>query len=284
MESQTTRPAVVLGSFDRLALREFRFLQEAAAFGPLHVQLWSDAVVAKWTGAKPQFPLAERIYVLESLRYVAQVSVREVDAHNQAPAISKSAVATWVVDSPADCSANRHWCQQNGWSYHVLPADLLNTVPDDSRGEGGECTGAGADDVEQRKVIVTGCFDWFHSGHVRFFEEVSELGQLHVVVGHDANIRLLKGEGHPMFPARERRYMVGSVRYVHQAHISSGTGWMDAQPEIARIRPDIYAVNEDGDRPEKRAFCEQQNIEYRVLRRAPKAGLPRRQSTDLRGF
>ena len=48
-------------------------------------------------------------------------------------------------------------------------------------------------------VIVTGCYDWFHSGHVRFFEEVSAYGDLYVIVGHDANIRLLKGDGHPLF-------------------------------------------------------------------------------------
>ena len=30
---------------------------------------------------------------------------------------------------------------------------------------------------------MTGCYDWFHSGHVRFFEEVSELGDLYVVAG-----------------------------------------------------------------------------------------------------
>jgi hypothetical protein len=59
---------------------------------------------------------------------------------------------------------------------------------------------------------------------------------------------------------------------------------MDAEPEFEKIRPDIYAVNEDGDRPEKRAFCERHGIEYRVLKRLPKEGLPRRQSTALRGF
>ena len=59
---------------------------------------------------------------------------------------------------------------------------------------------------------------------------------------------------------------------------------MDAAPEIARIRPDLYAVNEDGDKPEKRAFCEEHGLEYVVLKRAPAEGLPRRQSTDLRGF
>ena len=78
--------------------------------------------------------------------------------------------------------------------------------------------------------------------------------------------------------------MVPSIHYVKQALISSGRGWMDAEPEIARIKPDIYAVNEDGYRPEKRAFCENHNLEYVVLERLLKAGLPRRQSTVLRGF
>ena len=59
---------------------------------------------------------------------------------------------------------------------------------------------------------------------------------------------------------------------------------MDAEPEIARIQPHRYAVNEDGDKPEKRAFCEKHGLEYIVLKRTPKPGLPRRQSTDLRGF
>ena len=59
---------------------------------------------------------------------------------------------------------------------------------------------------------------------------------------------------------------------------------MDASPEIERVRPDIYAVNADGDVPEKRAYCEEHGIRYVVLTRAPRAGLPRRTSTDLRGF
>jgi hypothetical protein len=59
---------------------------------------------------------------------------------------------------------------------------------------------------------------------------------------------------------------------------------MDAEPEINLIKPDVYVVNEDGDKPEKRVFCQQHGIEYIVLKRIPKEGLPRRQSTDLRGF
>ena len=133
-------------------------------------------------------------------------------------------------------------------------------------------------------MIATGCFDWFHSGHVRFFEEVSALGDLYVVVGHDANIRLLKGKGHPLFPEEERRYMVQAVRFVTKALISTGQGWLDAEPEIAWLKPDIYAVNEDGNQPEKEQYCKAHGIQYVVLKRFPKEGLPQRQSTDLRGF
>jgi cytidyltransferase-like protein len=136
----------------------------------------------------------------------------------------------------------------------------------------------------RKKVIVTGCYDFFHSGHVRFFEEASELGDLSVVVGNDENVRLLKGAGHPLFTAAERRFNVGAVRYVKQALVSTGMGWMDAEPEIAWIKPDLYVVNEDGDKPEKRQFCRKQGIEYVVLKRLPKEGLTRRTSTDLRGF
>jgi cytidyltransferase-like protein len=131
---------------------------------------------------------------------------------------------------------------------------------------------------------VTGCYDWFHTGHIRFFEEVSEYGDLYVIVGHDENIRLLKGQGHPMFCQEERRYLVGSIQFVTQALVSSGMGWLDADPEIRQLRPDLYAVNEDGDKGGKREYCEKLGIQYLVLKRVPAPGLSRRTSTDLRGF
>jgi len=135
----------------------------------------------------------------------------------------------------------------------------------------------------RKKVVVTGCFDWLHSGHLRFFEEASGCGDLYVIVGHDENIRLQKGEGHPMFPQAERSYVVASVRYVVQAVVSTGAGWLDGEPEIQRIQPDVFVVNEDGNRPIKREYCARHGIQYVVLKRTPAAGLPKRSSTELRG-
>ena len=78
--------------------------------------------------------------------------------------------------------------------------------------------------------------------------------------------------------------MVGCLRHVHRALVATGSGWMDAAPEIERIRPDFLVVNEDGAHEEKRAYCAAHGIEYRVLSRLPKEGLSARRSTDLRGY
>jgi cytidyltransferase-like protein len=134
------------------------------------------------------------------------------------------------------------------------------------------------------RVVVTGCYDWLHSGHIRFFMDAAACGALFAVVGSDRNVELLKGPGHPLQHEEERRYMVGAVKSVHQCLVSSGSGWMDAEPEIAEIGATHYVVNEDGDQPEKRAFCAAHGIAYVVLRRVPHAGLPARSSTELRGF
>lgn len=269
---------IVTGSWDDLKSRELRFLQEASRLGAVHVLLWPDEAVQELTGQSPKFPCAERRYLLESVRYVDEVAVVEspVDQDSLQRSATTSAT-TWAVDQASDNAAKQAWCRDQRWDYHVIEDQQLSGFPDETLPTHHVPAG-------NKKVIVTGCYDWFHSGHVRFFEEVSELGDLYVVVGHDENIRLLKGDGHPMYPAAERRYVVGAMRQVHQALVSTGDGWLDAEPEIERIRPDMYAVNEDGDRSEKRQYCDAHGIEYVVLQRVPKEGLPKRQSTDLRGF
>lgn len=239
--------------------------------------LWSDETVCKMDGKPPKFPQEERLYFLDAIRYVQQVClVGDFVSLDNLLAVCNLMPDIWVVDQEEDTPEKRYFCDSHGIVYQVIdPVDL----------KGFPILPIASDDPHstKKKVLVTGCFDWLHSGHIRFFEETSALGDLYVVVGHDVNIRSLKGNGHPLFSADERRYMVQSIRYVKNAFISTGHGWMDAEPEIATIKPDIYAVNEDGDNLEKRAFCEKHGLEYVVLTRTPKEGLPRRESTILRG-
>ena len=270
---------VVAGSYDDLKSRHMRFLQVAAKLGHVHVLLWTDEVMQAFDGKPPKFPQAERLYFVEAIRYVDHVTLVGGPVERDAlPAEHTTGLSTWVVDQASDNPAKKAFCDAHGLQYRVIEEDGLQGFPEPVLDDSVTAPST------QKTVIVTGCYDWFHSGHVRFFEEVSELGELYVVVGHDENIKLLKGEGHPMYSDKERRYMAGSIRHVKQAVVSTGDGWLDAEPEIERIKPDMYAVNEDGDRPEKSQYCEAHGIEYRVLKRVPKEGLPKRQSTDLRGF
>jgi cytidyltransferase-like protein len=270
------RRVVVSGGFDDIHSRHLRFLEEAAKFGDLTVLLWPDETLRQQTGKAPKFPLAERLYFLEAVRYVTRVVplTAPVDV-NALPALDSLKPQVWVDEEADAHSARRAYCQQHAIEYRVLPPGRMAGFPEPPPMPSAP---------GRKKVIVTGCYDWFHSGHVRFTEEVSAYGDLYVIVGHDANIRLLKGEGHPLIPEAERRYVVGSIKYVKQALISSGDGWLDADPEIKRLKPDMYAVNEDGDKGGKREYCEKMGIEYLVLKRVPAAGLPERRSRDLRGF
>jgi len=270
----SAKQIVVSDGFDDIKSRDLRFLEDAAKLGELTVLLWPDVTLQKLTGKAPKFPLAERLYFLNAVRHVSRVV--EADGSNNFDTLPKNLRAdVWADCETTTSAARQKFAAQNKIAYRVFKAGELKSFPESP-------TMASA--PGRKKVVVTGSYDWFHSGHVRFLEEVSGYGDLYVVVGHDANILLLKGEGHPLLPEAERRYVVGSIKFVKQALISSGDGWLDADPEIRKLKPDIYAVNDDGDKGGKRDYCRKLGIEYLMLKRTPAPGLPRRSSTDLRGF
>lgn len=269
-----TKQVTISGGFDDIKSRDLRLLEEAAKLGELTVLLWPDATLQKLTGRAPKFPLAERDYFLKAVRYVSKVV--EADAGGDFHALPKNfRTDIWADYEPRKNSAREKFCRGNEITYRGFSADDLKGFPEPPPMPSAP---------GKKKVVATGCYDWFHSGHVRFCEEALAYGDLYICLGSDANVRLLKGEGHPLLCQEERRYVVGSIKFVKQALITTGTGWVDADPEIRRLKPDIYVVNEDGDKGGKREYCQKMGIEYLVLKRTPAPGLPPRSSTDLRGF
>lgn len=131
------------------------------------------------------------------------------------------------------------------------------------------------------KVFVSGCFDVLHSGHIRFFEEASQYGDLYVSVGSDKTVKELKKRP-TLYNENERLYMVSAVRFVHRAFVAQGSGKLDFAEELKQIKPDIFFVNTDGDSAEKRAFVESLGIRYVVSNRIPKDLLPVRSTTAIR--
>ena len=132
-----------------------------------------------------------------------------------------------------------------------------------------------------KRVFVSGCYDMLHSGHVAFFKEASQYGDLYVGIGSDATIEQLK-KRKTVYSERERLYMVKAIRYVTDAFINQGSELIDFVKTVERVKPDIFVVNGDGGSEEKRIFCRQHGIEYIELERVPEAGLQARSTTDLR--
>ena len=269
-------PVVVEASLDNLRSDDVRFLEEAASGGPLHVRVPSDALVPAITGAPPAFPAAERLFLAESIRWVETAQVTDLPLAGDpgeldALVAAGASLAAREEDDPALLARA---------AALAVPCRVLTRAD-----RAGFPVGDPAPPPDGApRVVITGCYDWLHSGHIRFFMDAAAYGALYAVVGSDRNVGLLKGPGLPLQREQERRYMVGAVKSVHRCLVSSGSGWMDAEPEIDEIRPTHYVVNEDGDQPEKREFCREHGIEYVVLRRLPHAGLPARSSTALRGF
>lgn len=50
-----------------------------------------------------------------------------------------------------------------------------------------------------KKVFVSGCYDLLHSGHIEFFKQASQYGDLYVGIGSDATYKEYKHRK-PMFP------------------------------------------------------------------------------------
>ena len=133
----------------------------------------------------------------------------------------------------------------------------------------------------RKKVFVSGCYDLLHSGHVEFFRQASQYGDLYVGIGSDATYMEYKHRK-PMFPQEERLFMVRNIKSVKEAYINGGCGFIDFIPTLDIVRPDIFVVNAEGGCDAKRRLCEERGIQYIELERTPAEGLEARSSSSLK--
>ena len=131
------------------------------------------------------------------------------------------------------------------------------------------------------KVFVSGCYDLLHSGHVEFFRQAAQYGDLYVGIGSDKTIEGYKHHK-TIYSEQERLFMVKAIRYVKDAFINTGDGILDFLPTLDIVKPDILVVHEDGGSDAKKKVCEERGMQYIVLQRVPQEGLKARSSTDLK--
>jgi len=130
-------------------------------------------------------------------------------------------------------------------------------------------------------VLVSGCFDLLHSGHLKFFEEAAQFGDVYVALGSDENIENLKNRP-TINKENERKWMINKLSDVKECFISYGNGDLHFLKDFLKIKPDYFIVNEDGHTASKQAICEKYGVKYVILQRTPPTGIPGRSTASLR--
>ena len=217
-------------------------LDEACQAGrALTVCLWSDETVLRLDGQPPKFPLDERLYILNAIRYVSYVEIcpDEVVEVDTLPGVSGIQPDVWVVDEASDNPAKRAFCAVPGIEYVVIPEASLRVFP--AWQSGREVSRQPLGKRSSSPAVSTGCIP----GMSVFLRKFPGWAICMLALGTMPTCACSKARGIHSFPEAERRYMVQSIRYVKEALITSGHGWMDAEPEIKHVGIDAYAVNDE---------------------------------------
>lgn len=96
------------------------------------------------------------------------------------------------------------------------------------------------------KVIVGGCFDLLHYGHIAFLKKAKEQGDyLIVLLESDEKVKKLKGDSRPIHDQNKRKEMLSALRFVDEVvTLPAVTTDQFYTNLIDQMRPDIIAVTE----------------------------------------
>lgn len=98
----------------------------------------------------------------------------------------------------------------------------------------------------KKLVLVGGCFDMLHYGHIQFLKHAKSFGE-HLVVAleSDENVRRRKGENRPIHSQNQRKEMLLALSFVDEVlSLPTMQNDTDYQNLVLSIRPSVIAVTE----------------------------------------
>jgi cytidyltransferase-like protein len=126
---------------------------------------------------------------------------------------------------------------------------------------------------DKKIVFCSGVFDLTHIGHIIFFEDCKNLGDILVVsVGSDALVKKYKGETRPVLNEQTRMKTVdsfNSVDYTLLDEVVDETNFLKGIEVVFEgLHPDIYVINKDASNIEyRRSLCDKYNVSLVILER-----------------
>lgn len=98
---------------------------------------------------------------------------------------------------------------------------------------------------KQKRVLIGGCFDIIHLGHIDFLKKAKELGGvLIVLLESDENIKINKGLNRPINPQSERAKILATLRMVdYVVELPEMKNDTNYDLLIGQIKPDIIALS-----------------------------------------
>lgn len=96
----------------------------------------------------------------------------------------------------------------------------------------------------QKIVLVGGCFDFIHFGHINFLTEAKKHGDhLLVALESDENVRHRKGDSRPIHNQSQRQVMLEALKIVDQVlPLPTMTSDQEYFDLVKKIQPHIIAV------------------------------------------
>jgi len=101
--------------------------------------------------------------------------------------------------------------------------------------------------TDKKIVLVGGCFDIIHFGHIQFLEKAKQTGD-YLIIALEPDERIAEYKKRmPVHTQKKRAYNLSSLRYVDQViMLPLLHGFDDYLALVKNIKPDIIAIT-DGD-------------------------------------
>lgn len=91
------------------------------------------------------------------------------------------------------------------------------------------------------RVLITGCFDILHPGHLFLLQEGAKLGEVYVIVARDSTIAKYKKKT-PTIPEAQRLAVIQAIKYVTFAQLGNENNnfirkALELEPDIILLGP-----------------------------------------------